>query len=94
MYWGACLFAPGSARAALSRSVRRHAGGRNHHRLDRATGIEAKFIDTDHPVITIGLAQRAAVIDDVVLAGGGCAQHGVVAGAGGDRRILLEDLGR
>ena len=39
-----------------------------YHRQDRALSLELQLVDADDAVIAIGLAERAAVIDDVPLA--------------------------
>ena len=60
--------------------------------FDVAVGVEIQVIDAGDAVIAIGLAERAAVVDDVVVVGVGDMDEGVMAGARGDGGVLLENF--
>src|SRR5438105_1963374 len=60
----------------------------NRHEL----AVEAHFIDTNDPVVAVCLSQRSSVIQDVPFAGGWRVQDRMMASAGSDRWILLQNL--
>ena len=69
-----------------------YTAGGDHHRLDPAMLVEVHAVDADHAVVRFGIAERTAVIDDVPAVVAGDVEQRVMAGAGGDLRILLQDL--
>jgi len=58
---------------------------------DQAVFVKVHFIDTGDAVVGVGLPQRAAVIDDVPLVFARHPDDRVMAGAGGDGGVLLQD---
>ena len=62
------------------------------HGPDVAVGGELQAVDANDAVVGVGLAERPAVVDDIVVFGTGDMDDRVMAGAGCDGAILLEDL--
>ena len=69
-----------------------HARLRDHDRLHDAARVEPQLVDADDAVITIGLAEWPAVIDDVPLVRCRRMQNRVMARTRRHRRVLLQDL--
>ena len=59
---------------------------------DVAVGGEFEAVDANDAVVGVGFAEGAAVVDDIIVIGSGDMDDRVVAGAGCDGAVLLQDL--
>ena len=61
--------------------------------LDESLVIKVHLIDAGHAMVCVPFTQRATVIYDIPPVRGGDMEDGVMPGAGGDGRVLLQHFG-